>query len=229
MNTISSKIILIKESGDFMSKDLSYSVSLPPNLEEEKKYPVIYAMHGMGSNEKDIMSLIEELNDDFIIIGIRGPLTMNSGFAYFTIKSFGNPHIDVFDEIVEKLELFIDNLPRKYPIDLSRQFLLGFSQGAILSMTLALKIGNKIKGIVALSGYIPNHVKESYKIKSVHDISIFIAHGEFDPIFPLDIGKENYEFFESRNQLLNFNLYPVGHEISIEEKSDFIDWLQLKK
>ena len=42
---------------------------------------------------------------------------------------------------------------------------MGFSQGAILSMTLGLKLGNRIKGIIALSGYIPAFVKEEYDIQ----------------------------------------------------------------
>jgi len=212
-----------------MNTNLVYDISLPSNLAEGKKYPVIYAMHGMGSNEIDIISVIEELNADFIIIGIRGPLTMDSGFAYFTIKSFGNPDIDSFDAAIEKLEAFIDHSPSKYPIDPSRQFLLGFSQGAILSMTLALHMGNKIKGVVALSGYIPKHVKETYSIRPVHDSSIFIGHGELDSVFPLQIGKENYEFFKSRNERLSFHSYSIGHEISFKEKDDVIQWLQLNK
>lgn len=212
-----------------MNTNLAYNISLPSNLGEGKKYPVIYAMHGMGSNEKDIMSVIAELKDDFIIIGIRGPLTMNPGFAYFTIKSFGNPDIDSFNDGIKKIEDFINNSPKQYPIDPTRQFLLGFSQGAILSMTLALKMGNTIKGIVALSGYIPKHVKETYSIKPVHEMAIFIGHGEFDQIFPLHIGKENYEFFKTRNELLCFRSYAVDHQISLQEKNDFITWLQLNK
>lgn len=209
-----------------MHTNLAYTVSLPSKMGEEKKYPVIYAMHGMGSNEKDIMSVVEELKDDYIIIGIRGPLEMNSGFGYFTIKSFGNPNIDSFDKAIEEIEVFINNSPNKYPIDSSKQFLLGFSQGAILAMTLALKMGNKIKGIIALSGYIPKHVKETYSIQSAHETSIFIGHGEFDQIFPLTIGNENYEFFKVRNKLLIFNSYPIDHQISLKEKDDFIVWLQ---
>lgn len=96
-------------------------------------------------------------------------------------------------------------------------------------MTLALKMGNKIKGIVALSGYIPKHVKENYLMQPVHEIAIFIAHGESDQLFPLHIGKENYEFFKVRNDLLSFNSYPIDHQISLEEKNDIIVWLQLNK
>jgi len=209
-----------------MNTNLTYNISLPSNCAEGKKYPVIYAMHGMGSNEQDIMSVLEKLKDDFIIIGIRGTLSMNSGFAYFTIKSFGNPDIDSFDKAIKMIEDFIDDSPNKYPIDPSKQFLLGFSQGAILAMTLALKMGNKIKGIVALSGYIPKHVKETYLIKPVREISIFIGHGEYDQVFPLNIGNENYEFFKTRNELLSFNSYAIDHQISLKEKDDFIVWLQ---
>lgn len=212
-----------------MNKELIYEVYLPTYLEEGKKYPVIYAMHGMGGNEQDVISVVEELKDEFIIIGIRGPLTINSGFAYFTIKSFGNPNIDSLDEGVEKLAAFIRRCPEKYPISLEQQFLLGFSQGAILSMTLALTSDLKMKGIVALSGYIPKHVKEKAPILKKTELAIFIVHGEFDRLFPLDIGKENYEFFSRSNQSLQFNSYPMDHEISLEEKKDIIKWLKENK
>ena len=43
-------------------------------------------------------------------------------------------------------------------------------------MTLGLTLGNKIKGIVALSGYIPAFVKEEYEIKPVDQvISIYFS------------------------------------------------------
>ncbi|MDT8719247.1 esterase [Clostridium sp. 19966] len=212
-----------------MKTNLSYSINLPASLEEGKRYPVIYAMHGMGSNEKDILSTLGEIKEEFIIIGIRGNITMGDGYAYFTIKGFGNPNIDSFDEAIDNIEGVISESIEKYPIDSSKRFLLGFSQGAILSMSLALKMGNKLKGIVALSGYIPKHVKEDYEIKDVSELSVFIGHGKFDEVFPLKVGEENYKYFKERNKAGTFNSYPVGHQISLKEKDDFIDWLRNRK
>ena len=208
-----------------MNSPFIYTVYLPFDLEKDKLYPVIYAMHGMGSNEKDILSLIEELQTDFILIGIRGPISKDQGFAYFDIKSYGNPDISSFDTVVNNLNEFIENTPGNYPIDTSRKYLLGFSQGAILSMTLALIMGNKLNGIIALSGYIPKHVKADYSIKSIENLSVFISHGEFDQVFPLNIGKDNFDFFKARNEKTIFTAYPVGHEVSREIKNDFIKWL----
>ena len=208
-----------------MNSSFLFTVHLPSNLEKGKKYPVIYAMHGMGSNEKDILNLIEELQNDFILIGIRGTLSKDNGFAYFNIKSFGNPDIDSFDSAVANLKEFINNAPKGYPIDTSNQYLLGFSQGAILSMTLALTMGDKLKGIIALSGYIPRHVKANYPIESVEKLLVFISHGEFDPIFPVRIGKDNYDFFKARDEKVTYKHYPAGHEVSLDMKKDFVKWL----
>ncbi len=110
--------------------------------------------------------------------------------------------------------------------DTSRQFLTGFSQGAILSMSLALILGNQIKGIAALSGYIPKPVKDNYTLKPVDELSIFIGHGKAGPIFPLNIGKENYQFIKERTEQVHFYTYPIEHRVSREEQSDVIEWLK---
>lgn len=189
-----------------MKSDLIYSVSMPSELVEGRKYPVIFALHGRGGNETDIASLLQALKEDFILIGIRGPLTLNAGNEYFTIKSIGNPDEQSFGLAMEHLKYFINEISASYPIDSTRQFLFGFSQGAILSMTLALTMGNQIRGFAALNGYIPNLFKENYEQKSVKDTAAFIAHGERDPIFPIRIGQENYDYFKERTVDLTYKV-----------------------
>ena len=68
--------------------------------------------------------------------------------------------IEYFDESVKKLKEFIEYASNTYPIDPNKKFIIGFSQGAILSMALALVLGEKIKGIIPMQGYIPTFVKE---------------------------------------------------------------------
>lgn len=209
-----------------MKTEFNYCISLPSELKEGRTYPAIYAMHGRGSNEADIASLLKGLKDEFIIIGIRGTLTLNGGFEYFTIKSIGNPDEDSFDRAVEGLENFIDAISTAYPIDPSRQFLFGFSQGAILSMTLSLKMGSRIRGFAALNGYIPKYFKTHYAERSVMDTAVFIAHGEKDHIFPIQIGQENRDYFRERAQDVTYREYPIGHSISLEEKHEVLDWFR---
>jgi phospholipase/carboxylesterase len=207
-----------------MISDFYHSVAFPSELAVGKKYPVIYAMHGRGSSENDIVSLLQALKEDYIIIGIRGALVLDSGFQYFTIKSIGNPDLDSLEAAVESLEKFIAEAPKEYPIDPSRQFLFGFSQGAILAMALSLKMGSHIKGIAALNGYIPKHYKDQYAGKSLRGTSVFIAHGERDQIFPLSIGQENYDYFREKTENVTYKVYPIGHSVSQEEKNDVVAW-----
>jgi len=209
-----------------MSAPLSYEVRLPDNFDPELKYPVIFALHGMGANEQNMLSLLEDINKDFIVIAIRGNLPQGNGYSYFYIQSIGNPERELFDQAVQQLEQFIRYATDKYPIDPSKRYLLGFSQGAILSMTLALTMGEQIKGIVALNGYIPTFVQAEYPIKPIPNMSVFISHGEHDPIFPLQRGDANYEYFRKASDHVAYKVYATGHEVSGANIQDFTKWLR---
>ncbi|CAM4125445.1 dienelactone hydrolase family protein [Paenibacillus alkaliterrae] len=209
-----------------MKPTYQYDIQLPPNLDPDKKYPTIFTLHGKGSNEKNMYGLVAPLSDGFIIIGIRGNLTLGEGFQYYELKSLGNPIREMFDQAVRQLEAFILYATEKYPIDMNKRYLLGFSQGAILSMALALTLGEQLKGIVALNGYVPEFVKTEYPLQSVEDVSVFISHGEFDSVFPIRIGHETAAFFENQTSRLTFKTYPTDHGVSEENQRDFVKWLK---
>lgn len=120
------------------------------------------------------------------------------GYAYLTIEGFGKPHREVFDTTVQKLG---------NPIDESSLYILGFSQGAILGMTVGLTFNQKIKGVVALSGYLPQFAREEYSMDPSNQFSVFISHGELDPIFPLAWGTANVEFFNKFGTDITFKTY----------------------
>ncbi|CAM4394156.1 phospholipase/carboxylesterase [Paenibacillus endophyticus] len=202
-----------------------YDVHLPVNLEPGKTYPTIFTLHGKGSNETNMFGLVAPLAEDFIIIGIRGNLPLGAGYQYYDLKSLGNPIREMFDEAVNALESFIHYATDKYPIDPVKRYLLGFSQGAILSMTLAFVMGERLKGIVALNGYIPDFVKSEYPIRSMKNVAGFISHGEYDSVFPVRIGHETAAYMNDQMNRLFFKLYPTDHGVSEENQLDFMNWL----
>lgn len=209
-----------------MQAPMVYELRKPKHIEPGKSYPALFVMHGIGSNEKNMLSIVEGLEEQFYIFSIRGHLSHPPGYSYFTIIEYGKPHRDVFDEGIKKLTSFIDFVSEEYPVNKSQLYLLGFSQGAILSLTLGLTLGNRIKGIVALSGYIPYFVKEEYNIQPVNQVSVFISHGEFDQNLPFEWGKENNEFYKAQGANITFKTYPEGHTVSQQNYEDFRKWLQ---
>lgn len=208
-----------------MNSTYHYDIQVPSHMDPDKKYPTIFTLHGKGSNEKNMFGLVEPVSDEFIIVGIRGNLTLGAGFQYYELKSLGNPIREMFDQAVDQLQSFIHYATEKYPIDPAKRYLLGFSQGAILSMTLALAMGDQLKGIVALNGYVPDFVKTEYPLKSVKDVSVFISHGEFDSVFPIRIGHETAAYFEGKTPHLTFKTYPTDHGVSEENQREFVNWL----
>lgn len=202
-----------------------YTVYLPSNLETGKKYPVIFGLHGIGYNEEDMISLVKGLQEEFILIGIRGNLTYEQGYAYYYLKSYGNPERELFDSSIENLKEFIKNACKQYPVDEERKYVIGFSQGAILSMSLALILGDSIKGIVAMNGYIPEFVKEEFPLKSIRQTAFLVMQGEKDEIFPLHIGLENYEYLQQHAGSVKYTIYPSGHVVTEEMKNDLVSWI----
>lgn len=208
-----------------MNTSCVYELRKPSRIEQGKKYPVLFIFHGIGSNEQSMFSLIEGLEEEFYVFSVRGPIEQPPGYAYFTIQGYGQPHREIFDQGIDNLADFINYAIEKYDLDREQLYLLGFSQGAIVSMALGLILGERIKGIVALSGYIPTFVKEEYKTKPVNNISLYISHGEFDNILPYKWGLESKKYFDELGASVTFRSYPVIHAVSNENQIDFKNWL----
>ncbi|AXI08876.1 esterase [Oceanobacillus zhaokaii] len=207
-----------------MSASLVYELRKPTEIEEGKSYPALYLIHGMGSNEQDLLQLVQGLEETYFIFSVRGPIVQPPGYAFFTMEEFGKPHRDVFDQATTKLTAFIDYSCEEYPIDQKQLYLMGFSQGAILSMSLGLILDNKIKGIAALSGYIPDFIKQENDNKDLQGLSIFISHGEQDPVLPFDWAPPSEQFFKKNGADVEFKQYDTGHTVSQQNYQDLRAW-----
>ncbi|WP_088007016.1 alpha/beta hydrolase [Indiicoccus explosivorum] len=208
-----------------MEAPMTYALRKPAQPEAGERHPAIFVLHGIGSDEQNMLPLIDGLEDRFAVFSLRGSLHHPPGYAYFTIEGFGKPHRQVFDDAISRLTGFIDYAVQHYPIDPDRLYIAGFSQGAILAMTLGLTLGSRIRGIAALSGYIPDFVKEQYPVKPVDQLSVFISHGQFDGVLPYDWGLESRNLFRGSDSDVTFRTYPEGHTVSAENKQAFTDWV----
>ncbi len=220
------KIVISNKWGEKMKQAYQYEVYLPQELKAGRTYPTLFTLHGKGSDPSDMHGLTEPLSSEFILIHIRGNFQMGSGFQFYELKSLGNPIREQFDDAMEGLERFVEYATETYPVDSGRRYFLGFSQGAILSMSLALRMGSRLKGIVALNGYVPDFVKSEYTLQSVRETSVFISHGEFDTIFPASIGHATAAYFKELTSKLTFRLYPSGHGVIPQNRQDVLEWLR---
>ncbi len=205
----------------------TYKMELPPGgVRPNEQLPALFTLHGMGSNEEDMAGLTSAIGSRFIRIHIRGSLEAGRGFQYYTLRGLGNPDRESFDTAIRQLKDFIAYATDAYPIDAGKRYILGFSQGAILAMTLALTLGDGVKGIVALNGYVPEFVKSEYTLQPLSGTSLFISHGELDQVFPVRIAYETESFFRPLARELTFRIYPAGHGVTEENRQDIGNWLE---
>lgn len=197
-----------------MKSQLFYSLSEPQEMAEGKSYPAIFVMHGMGSNEQDLPSILQAVKQDYFIFSLRGPISQPPGFSFFTIERIGVPHREPFVKIIHDIQEFINEAVEEYPIDANQLYLLGFSQGAILSQSLVTILGNKLAGIVSLSGYLPQIVVQEMQHAPMNNVRILLAHGEQDQVIPYNWSEQSKEFFDEKGAIVQHYPYTSGHFVT---------------
>ena len=188
-------------------------------------------LHGYGSNEADLFSFADYLPDDLLIISARAPYRLDfGGYAWYDlfIDAQGNKISDNMQaqETLENLSRFIDFLIEKYNIDPDNFNLLGFSQGAILSYALALNFPEKIKNVVALSGYINEDIMPLQEdVDKYKHLNFFVSHGIYDDIIPIEAPRKIPPYLQARKIKHLYKEYNMGHEVSYECLQDMLAWI----
>jgi phospholipase/carboxylesterase len=100
-------------------------------------------------------------------------------------------------------------------------FLIGFSQGAVMSIDTALRYPQRLGGVVSLSGYVlhPEHLRVE-KHPANERLPIFLAHGLRDTILPIEIGRENNLALRDLGYDVDYHEYDTAHRVSSAETRD---------
>jgi len=207
---------------------LEYLVRKPKKT--SKNPPLLILLHGYGSNKEDLFSFADELPDDFLIISAQAPHEMGfGGYAWYAINfNAMNGKFSDLKQAKESIDIiakFIDEIQQKYQTNFSKIFLLGFSQGAILSYSLSFFYPNKVNYVIALSGYINQELlpKEiSKEIKTAY----YCSHGTVDQVLPIDWARKSRPFLTNLGLENVYFEYPIGHGVAPQNFYSFKSWIE---
>lgn len=207
-----------------MKSPYTFKHLAPKNIDSEKK-PAIFLFHGLGSNEEDLLQLVAGLQQECHIISVRGPITHRPGFAFYTFEEEGKPTKEVFDKTIMYTKDFILEAVEQFNLNKEKLFLVGFNQGAVVAQTLALIMGESVCGTVALSGFLPDFVMNEYKKNAIDHSRIFISHGEYDYVYPIQWGVASSEYFKELGAEVTFKTYPDGHGVTPDNMQDLLAFI----
>lgn len=207
---------------------LHYIIKEPKKA--SKNPPLLVLLHGYGSNEQDLFSFAEELPEELLIVSAQAPYEMGYGaYAWYAIN-FDTINGKISDlkqakESITKIAGFIDEIKDKYQTDTTKTFLLGFSQGAILSYSLSFMYPNKIQHVIALSGYINTDMIPKNISKEI-ETDYYCSHGSVDQVLPVDWARKSKPFLDNLNLQNMYTEYPVGHGVAPQNFYSFKSWIE---
>ena len=126
----------------------------------------------------------------------------------------------------ESITTYITQVTEQYDISPGQIYLIGFSQGAIMSYYTLWRSPELIGGIIALSGRLLSEIDVSGIDKTQYSTKrVFIGHGTEDRVIPVGASELTSKFVRDIGLDPTVVCYPIGHTISRDEIKDIVDWL----
>lgn len=212
------------------SLSLQHLVRQPETEQVQRHPPLLVLLHGLRSNEYDLFALTPYLDERFMVVSVRAPLKLGvDQYAWYGVAFLEGRmerNAAEFERGCDALHRFIDEAVRVYDADPARVHLMGFSQGAVMSLAMLLTQPELVRGVVAMSGALPYEAMANVAApERLQNKEVLVVHGEYDAMLPISEGREVQRYLETLPCQLTYREYPMRHEISDDSLDDVCGWL----
>jgi phospholipase/carboxylesterase len=194
---------------------------------------VVVLLHGFGAPGDDLVALASVMNapKGTRFVFPEAPISFSMGFgesrAWWMIdmlhlqtmlmqgrfEELKREVPDALERSREQLEKLLDGVQAKYGVAGSRLVLGGFSQGAMLSLDLALRSDRPLAGLILFSGTIMCADDWKRRFSSRSGIPILQSHGRVDPVLPFTFAEELRDMLVNAGFDHTWAPFMGGHEI----------------
>ncbi len=199
-------------------------------------------LHGLGADGHDFEPIVPELRlpDTMSLrfvfphapvrpVTINGGMAMRAWYDIYSLDADGRSDETGIRASSAMLVALVER-EKSRGVDASKIVLAGFSQGGAIAIHAALRSTEKLAGLMALSTWLPmpkTFAAEVVDAPGAGDttLPIFMAHGSFDPVLPLQMGQYSRALLEDNGFSVEWHEYPMAHQVCIEEISDIRNWL----
>lgn len=202
----------------------------------------VIVLHGLGADGNDFVPIARELDLSEIGAvrfvfphGPTRPVTVNGGYvmrAWYDIlgAELGPGAARREDEAgLRESQALVDALiakERTRGIPASRIVLAGFSQGCAMTFMTGLRHGERLAGLLGLSGYLPLGALTAAEQNPVNaGLPIFQAHGTGDQVIPIARAIQSRDALLALGYPVEWHAYPMAHSVCPDEIVDMNAWL----
>ena len=183
-------------------------------------------LHGRNGNEEVMWIFAHTLPDDMLLVAPRAIKNGDDGqgHSWHPHDPHTWPTMAEFAEAVAALENFIAALPDLYGADLSRLYLMGFSQGAALGLSAMMHHPELAQGLAALVGFLPLEHDTLVAERPLTERPILMAVGTEDERIPIDLARRSAKAIRQAGADLTYNEYDTSHRINRQGMRDLSVW-----
>ena len=215
------------EVGVTFLKMLQAIIRRPSEITENP--PLLVLLHGLGADEHDLMGLAAELSPKLLVVSIRAPIEYgNGGYAWFNIHwDAEGVHVDE-DQVLASRDILIETLtllPEAIGIQPSTFLLGGFSQGAMMSLSVALGKPELIDGAILMSGRLLPEFTPFEPFEATKRLPFLVQHGASDQVLPVEGSRAIRDYLIGLGCDVTYREYPMAHEISQRSLADVRNWI----
>jgi predicted esterase len=173
-------------------------------------------VHGRGADAEGMIDLARDFNaEQFAWVAPQA-----NGHTWYPVPflapiASNQPYLDSALAVLTAItdQLAADGIPRE------RQVILGFSQGASLSLEFAARSDRRWGGVVGLSGGVIGPVGTSWdRPGGVAGTPVFLGCSDVDPHIPLARVHETRDLFRRLGAVVDERIYPgMPHTINEDE------------
>lgn len=173
-------------------------------------------VHGRGGAATDILGLATVLNtEDFALLAPQAGGNTWYPYSFMAPQKQNEPGLSSGLDLIKETVLHIN----EQGIPTERIYLLGFSQGACLTLEYAARHATRYGGIVAFTGGLIGDIinKDNYR-GHFKETPTLLTSGDPDPHVLLRRVQESEEIFKNMHAQVHLKIYPGRpHTISQNE------------
>lgn len=177
---------------------------------------VVIALHGRGGSAADILQLAATLSDNtFTLLAPQA-----TGFSWYPYSFLAPPEQNepslssALSMVKQTLDKVVAN-----GISLNNIYLLGFSQGACLTLEFAARHAQRYGGIIAFTGgLIGDRIYSENYQGNFNNTPIYIGSSDVDPHVPLPRIYASANILSDMGASVQTDIFPgMGHTINQQE------------
>jgi predicted esterase len=178
-------------------------------------HPMLIALHGFGQRAEEFAKIFEKLPARGILVA--APQAPHHFYPKFPAREVGFSWLTRYErdqsvaDFISYMQQFVELLQSEHAADLTRLYVLGFSQGVSMAYRFWAHRTAAVAGIIAVSSDLPPDVAE--RLGFAAPTKVLLVHGRDDQFVPIAKSREAEKILRAHSIPVELLEFDGGHYV----------------